>query len=262
MAEKERPAHRRVFQVFPAGSRCTAAAARRQRSPAATDGDRPGRWQDPAAGLGRRETRRDHSQPGQAGVPGPPRQVPASRAAARAHARRVQHLSDRAGTRSGHHPIRVEPSLALHPARRATARRIGHPAWHGRLARPLGRRHACCRCDELHRQPDNTWPVGHGAPPEGAPGSSLTTGHGVFHSGALHVVERFTPVDADTINYQATIEDPNVFTQPWTVKYDGLRRAPADHMLYEYACHEGNARNLKLMTGIDTGANVAVEHVP
>ena len=98
---------------------------------------------------------------------------------------------------------------------------------------------------------DDTWPVGHGAPPEGAPASAINSGHGVFHSGALHVVERFTPVDEDTINYQATITDPNVFTQPWTLRYEGLRRAPEDHILYEYACHEGNARNLKLMTGAD-----------
>ena len=98
---------------------------------------------------------------------------------------------------------------------------------------------------------DNTWPVGHGAPPEGAPGNSLNSGHGVFHSGALRVVERFTPVDENTINYEATIEDPNVFTQPWTLKYEGLVRAPEDHILYEYACHEGNGRNLKLMTGTE-----------
>ena len=78
---------------------------------------------------------------------------------------------------------------------------------------------------------DNTWPVGHGAPPEGAPASSINTGHGVFHSGALRVIERFIPVDENTINYQATIEDPNVFTQPWTLRYEGLRRAPDDHIL-------------------------------
>ena len=98
---------------------------------------------------------------------------------------------------------------------------------------------------------DNTWPVGHGAPPEGAPGSALTTGHGVFHSGELHVVERFTLVDDGTIHYEATIEDPEVFAEPWTISFDALRRAPDDHMLFEYACHEGNGRNLSLMTGTD-----------
>ena len=101
---------------------------------------------------------------------------------------------------------------------------------------------------------DNTWPVGHGAPPEGAPASALTTGHGVFQSGNLHVVERFTMVDAQTIRYRATIEDPEVFTQPWTIEFDALRRAPEDHMLFEYACHEGNGRNIRLMTGVDVDA--------
>ena len=98
---------------------------------------------------------------------------------------------------------------------------------------------------------DNTWPVGHGAPPEGAPGRALTTGHGVFHSRDLHVVERFTFVDANTINYRATIEDPKVFTQPWTIEFNALQRAPGDHMLFEYACHEGNGRGISLMTGAD-----------
>ena len=101
---------------------------------------------------------------------------------------------------------------------------------------------------------DNTWPVGHGAPPEGAPGSALSTGHGVFHSGQLHVTERFTFIDADTIQYTATIEDPEVFSQPWTLRYNALQRAPDDHMLFEYACHEGNGRNLSLLTGTDVEA--------
>ena len=101
---------------------------------------------------------------------------------------------------------------------------------------------------------ENTWVVGHGAPPEGAPASALTTGHGVFHSDALHVVERFTLIDADTIHYDVTIEDPQVFTQPWTISYDALARAPDDHMLFEYACHEGNGRNISLMTGADVSA--------
>ncbi len=96
---------------------------------------------------------------------------------------------------------------------------------------------------------DNTWVVGHGAPPEGAPATAITTGHGVFHSTDLHVVERYRLADADTISYEATITDPQVFTQPWTIAYDAFNRAPEGHILYEYACHEGNARNLRLMTG-------------
>jgi hypothetical protein len=101
---------------------------------------------------------------------------------------------------------------------------------------------------------DNTWPVGHGAPPEGAPGRALTTGHGVFHSRDLHVVERFTFVNANIISYRATMEDPNVFTQPWTIEFNALQRAPNDHMLFEYACHEGNGRGISLMTGADLEA--------
>ena len=101
---------------------------------------------------------------------------------------------------------------------------------------------------------DNTWPVGHGAPPEGAPARTISTGHGVFHSGNLRVTERFTFLDADTIRYRTTIEDPEVFTQPWTIEFDALRRAPDGHMLFEYACHEGNGRNLELMTGVDVDA--------
>jgi hypothetical protein len=98
---------------------------------------------------------------------------------------------------------------------------------------------------------DNTWVTGHGAAPEGAPATSLNTGHGVFHSADLRVVERYSLVDENTIHYEATISDPQVFTQPWTISYDAFNRAPEGHILYEYACHEGNARNLKLMTGID-----------
>ena len=61
---------------------------------------------------------------------------------------------------------------------------------------------------------------------------------GIPQTESLHVVERFTPVDANTIDYQATIEDPKMFTRPWTVSVP-LHRNPA-YRLYEYACHEGN----------------------
>jgi hypothetical protein len=61
---------------------------------------------------------------------------------------------------------------------------------------------------------------------------------GVPQTESLHVVERFTPVDANTIDYQVTIEDPAMYLRPWTVSIP-LHR-DSDYRLYEYACHEGN----------------------
>jgi len=53
----------------------------------------------------------------------------------------------------------------------------------------------------------------------------------------LKVTERFTRVDANTIVYKATLEDPSTWTKPWTVE---LPFAAAPGPIYEYACHEGN----------------------
>ena len=61
---------------------------------------------------------------------------------------------------------------------------------------------------------------------------------GVPQTEALRVVERFTPIDANTIDYQATIDDPKMYSRPWTVSVP-LHRDPA-YRIYEYACHEGN----------------------
>jgi hypothetical protein len=58
---------------------------------------------------------------------------------------------------------------------------------------------------------------------------------GNFHSEALHVVERYTMVDADTIQYEATIEDPAVFTRPWTIAMPLHRHKGTDRVL-EYHC--------------------------
>ena len=58
---------------------------------------------------------------------------------------------------------------------------------------------------------------------------------GDFVSHAEQLVERFTPIDGDTINYQATITDPVVFTQPLTLAFQ-LQRAPQE--LLEVACLE------------------------
>jgi hypothetical protein len=61
---------------------------------------------------------------------------------------------------------------------------------------------------------------------------------GSFHSDALHVVERFTVVGATTINYEATIEDPKVYTRPWKLALT-LERIHENLELWEEACHEG-----------------------
>jgi hypothetical protein len=63
---------------------------------------------------------------------------------------------------------------------------------------------------------------------------------GSFHSDALHVVERWTLVDADTINYEAAIEDPKVFTRPWKIAFSFTRNRENGFELIEHACHEGN----------------------
>jgi hypothetical protein len=61
---------------------------------------------------------------------------------------------------------------------------------------------------------------------------------GIPQTESLHVIERFTPVDPNTIDYSATLDDPKMFTRPWTVSIP-LHRDSA-YRIYEYACHEGN----------------------
>jgi 2-phospho-L-lactate transferase/gluconeogenesis factor (CofD/UPF0052 family) len=53
----------------------------------------------------------------------------------------------------------------------------------------------------------------------------------------LHIVERFTRVDAKTLLYRFTVEDPNTWEKPWTGEYPWTATS---EQMYEYACHEGN----------------------
>ena len=62
---------------------------------------------------------------------------------------------------------------------------------------------------------------------------------GNFHSDALRVVERFTLVNADTIRYEASLEDPKVFTAPWTIALSLRRNKEPGFELWEDACVEG-----------------------
>ena len=62
----------------------------------------------------------------------------------------------------------------------------------------------------------------------------------------LHLVERFTRVDADTVVYEFTVNDPETFTRPFTA---AIPMKASDGPLFEYACHEGNYGMTNLLTG-------------
>ena len=61
---------------------------------------------------------------------------------------------------------------------------------------------------------------------------------GNFHSEALHVVERYTPRSADTLNYEATIEDAKVFSRPWKISMPLYRHVEKNARILEYRCPE------------------------
>ncbi len=70
---------------------------------------------------------------------------------------------------------------------------------------------------------------------------------GTYGSGeSLHLVERFTRVDADTLRYEFTVDDPETFTAAFTAAIPMQR---TDAPLFEYACHEGNYGMTNLLTG-------------
>jgi hypothetical protein len=60
---------------------------------------------------------------------------------------------------------------------------------------------------------------------------------GNFHSEALHVIERYALADSDHINYEATIEDPKVFTRPWKMSMILYRHKEKGFQLLEYECY-------------------------
>jgi len=86
----------------------------------------------------------------------------------------------------------------------------------------------------------------------------------------MHLVERLRRVDADTVEYRATIEDPTTWTKPWTVAFpltslQSLHDAHEDDVvtvpqMFEYACHEGNyglAGQLRGQRAVDAAAGSA-----
>ena len=72
----------------------------------------------------------------------------------------------------------------------------------------------------------------------GKTGSYARNGDGNPTTRALRLVERFRLTDADTLQYEVRVEDPQTWVRPWTVAFPLLR--DDSYILYEYACHEGN----------------------
>ena len=79
---------------------------------------------------------------------------------------------------------------------------------------------------------------------------------GVSQSPSMHVVERFTRVDEDTIEYEVTVEDPTSYYRPWTASIP-LVRDP-DYQIFEYACHEGNDAVPNMLRGARAAEGAAV----
>ena len=84
---------------------------------------------------------------------------------------------------------------------------------------------------------------------KGSIATSAATGRirGIPHSEELRVVERFTPVDANTMGYEVTIEDPKVYTRPWKVALPLTR--DENYRMFEYSCHEHNMSLTNELTG-------------
>ena len=61
---------------------------------------------------------------------------------------------------------------------------------------------------------------------------------GNFATDSLHVVERYSMLDANTLNYEATIEDPAVFTRPWKINFPLYRHREKNARLLEFKCVE------------------------
>ena len=74
----------------------------------------------------------------------------------------------------------------------------------------------------------------------------------------LHLIERFTRTGPDLLIYQATFEDPTVFTRPWTIEIPLTKKDEKENQIFESACHEGNYA----MTGILAGARAVTRQRP
>jgi hypothetical protein len=72
------------------------------------------------------------------------------------------------------------------------------------------------------------------------------SGDGLRYSDELHLVERFTRISASAIQYEVTVQDPQIFTASWTVAFP-ITYQPG-YQIFEYACHEGNYAMVNILS--------------
>ena len=65
----------------------------------------------------------------------------------------------------------------------------------------------------------------------------------------LHLVERFTRVGPDLLRYEITVDDPTVWTRPWTMELAPTRQDDVENLIFEAACHEGNYSMTAMLAG-------------
>jgi hypothetical protein len=82
-------------------------------------------------------------------------------------------------------------------------------------------------------------------------------GGGTPTSDALKLVEKFTRIDPNTINYEMTIDDPKTYTKPWKVGFP-ITQEPG-YQNFEYACHEGNNAMFNSLSGARALEKAAAE---
>ena len=76
---------------------------------------------------------------------------------------------------------------------------------------------------------------------------------GSFHSDAIHVTERLTRIDDETLEYLATVEDAKMYTRPWTMRFTMKHNTEPGYEQWEHACYEGDRSLDRLLTRPDDG---------
>jgi hypothetical protein len=115
----------------------------------------------------------------------------------------------------------------------------GRPPLSPQIRQWMGDSRARWEGDTLVVETQNFMDLGTGHP---APNMELLEALGPH----LHLVERFSRLDADTLLYQFTITDPTAWTKPWSAE---MTMTKTEDALYEYACHEGNYGLFNILAG-------------